>query len=305
MVMDSTRTLQTIASFTLALLPACVIDTKLIDNDPSTGDADTSTTAATDDGPTSAPENDATSTTADPPATSTSEGDDTSTTPDECTLLGWLYMGFAVTDLDEVGSEPIDETCTVISAAPAGAGFELHLDCPQHAVMHGDFLLVIDNGPIPVLAPQPGDQLEVYFQQRVYDDINMLRPELVSLRSGGELLYASASGFFVDPNDAALAAAGVAPLTVDLEPGPCPMADNPFASKESGDKPICQREAPALLHITSPDDDDLLLAESTEDQISVGPRGYTIEARWARRGEDCGGVDLGKFAYAIALTTAP
>ncbi len=70
---------------------------------------------------------------------------------------------------------------------------------------------------------------------------------------GGELLYAFVIGFYLDANDAAVNAAHLAPLTVTLAAGPCPVTDHPQWD-EASDGWICKRESLAQIHVGSPDD---------------------------------------------------
>jgi hypothetical protein len=303
--MDSKRTIHPILPLTLALLlPACVIDTKLIDN-PSTGGDDDSTTEVT--------EGDTSTTTGDLPGTGTTDttvAPETGTTvePDTdtgigegCELPGNSFEWVVVSNADETWLEPIDETCTVVSGVSEGNDLELHLDCPQHAIEHGEFVLVLTSGPTPAVVPQVGEPLEVYFQPLVDSFIDSPQPELLFLRSEGVLLYASALGFYVGANGEAAAVEHLAPLTVDVEPGPCPLLDNPDWL-EGSDGFDCKREARGMLLVTSPDDGPQLLVEAQVGTHHVGSLAYTSYVMLARVGEECVDVDLEKFAYTIALT---
>lgn len=276
-----------IYSLLIALaLPACVLDTKLIDNPVLT---DSGSVVTTDDmGTTTAP----TSETGSP-------------ADDACDLnLYTAFEWFVVTSHDFTWQAPIDESCTVLANDPPDYVFELRLDCPQHAAEHGEFVVALLGGPIPAAVPQPGDTLEVYYQPPV-PGVEESHPELLFLHSEGELLYASALGSFVDPNDLSVATARYAPLTLSVEPGPCPLVANP-AFGDTSYPAMCAQQAIAQLHVGSPDDEARVLDEHDSDEIAVDGRSYAIKTVAVRRGAECGDLDeLEWFALAIALNSAP
>jgi len=176
-------------------------------------------------------------------------------------------------------------------------GFDLRMDCPEHAVLHGELRVEIVGGPKPAV-PQVGDILDVYYQSFVDDFITTPRPAMLFLHSEGELLYAAAYGFFIDPNDVAVAAAHYAPLTVDIEQGPCPLVVNPDAGE--GDGFTCARQALALVHFGFGEDPPLVLGMGMSGEIAAGAATYATLVQSATWGEDCVDVDVEKFALAIA-----
>lgn len=275
--------------------PACVLDTKLVDNlDVTITTADgaateTDTTPLVTDG----------DETAAPTTANTDVGDDACRPPD--TVFEWVL----VTNADDTWLQPIDEPCTVTSSQIVPFGFELRLDCPVHAALHGELELAILSDQLPNPDILPGDVLDVYYQPHVSGGPH---PEMLFLRSAGELLYAAARGFFLDPNDAAVAAAHYAPLTVEVEPGPCPLSDNPYVEPPEGfvsDGFTCKHDALAEVHFGFGDGAPLVLGQFMSGELAAGPATYTASVLSARRGVECPDLDLEKFFLAIVRTSAP
>ncbi len=289
-----------------------------IDTEASASDTGSETTVVTDSdepptGTTMTPESDATTQQQDTdtgpgtdtgPATETAGETDTSTGDppigEECQLSleapEPYFMGNgAVTWLD-----PVDETCSVVSSALIGDSIELHLDCPQHALLHGEVTLIFQSGPMPGFFPDPGDFLDVFYQPERDDGITEPRPELLFISTEGELLYAAARGFFINPADAAAAAARYAPLTVTIEDGPCPKLDNP-AFEDEGDGYTCKREAVGQVKVQFMDEEPLVLGEGQSGDLFAGPYTYGADVRLVRRGELCVETSLDKFALAVVF----
>ena len=306
--------------------PACVLDTKLVGNpggsstssDPTA--SDTASDASSGDPTTS----DAITTSGDDPTVTTSDNDP-STGSGSDTVTGDATTGTGTdtgetagdaceppydayelpygTNDDQTWNEPIDEACTVTAVDPLPVGFELHMDCPKHAEMHGEVMVGVVAEPVPDV-PQVGDILDIYYQSQIDDDfIDTPRPSMLFLHSEGELLYASTNGFFIDPNDAAIAAAHYAPLTVDIEPGPCPLVENPDAG--DGDGFTCAREALALIHFKIGEEAPLVLGMGMSGDLPSGGVNYGLLVLLAKWGEDCVEVDLERFSVTIARQSAP
>lgn len=291
------------AAVLLLTLSACALDTKLLDNpsDPGTAD-DTTTSILTGD--------DAGATDA-PTGTTTSEPVDAA-----CAIPDTYFEWFVITNNDpSTWTTAIDETCSVTASdltpidGSTPASLALKLDCPQHAATHGEFELVLYSGPLPAVTPQVGDLLDLYFQPQVFDFADS-HPQLVFLHSEGVLLYAAAIGPIVDPADAAVVAAKLAPLTVSIEPGPCELVDFEFTPlpfpAESSISTTCEQIARAELHVGSPDDDTLVLGDFAVAEIAVADRTYAVHTTAARRGAPCGELaELTWDGHAIALQSAP
>lgn len=286
-----------------------------IDTEASASDTGSETTVVTDGdepptGTTMTPGTDATtqqesgSDTDTGPATETATETDTSTGDppigEECQLSLAAPEPYFMGNADLTWLDPVDETCTVVSSALIGDSIELHLDCPDHALLHGEVSLIFQSGPMPGFFPDPGDFVDVFYQPESNDGINEPKPELLFISVEGELLYAAARGFFVNPADAAAAAARYAPLTVSIEDGPCPALDNPAFEGEL-DGFTCEREAVGQVKVQFNDEDPLVLSEGQTGDLFAGPYTYGADVRLVRRGENCVDTDLDKFAFAVVF----
>ena len=258
-----------------------------------TGDTEPATESATETGPGSNTET----------GTSTSTDTDTSTgeppVGEECQLSLDAPMPYFTGNGVVSWLEPVDESCTVTSSALIGDSVELHLDCPKHAMMYGEVTLIL-SGPLLGYLPEPDEQLEVFYQPEFDNGIDDPKPELLFVSTDGQLLYAAVRGFFVDPAAKDAAAARYAPLTVSVVEGPCPPLDNP-AWNDEGNTYVCEREAVAQVQVGFGEDLPMLLSEGTDGILQTDNTEYVIDVQIARRGENCGGIALERFAYAIVF----
>lgn len=273
---------------------------------PTGGDEPTGTTAQPDTGDTEpASESGSESGTETGTSTSTGTSSDTDTSTgdppvaEECQLSLDAPMPYFSGNADETWLEPVDESCTVTSSALIGDSVELHLDCPKHAMMHGEVTLIL-SGPLLGYLPEPDEVLEVFYQPESDNGMDDPRPELLFISTEGQLLYAAVRGFFVDPAAKDAAAARYAPLTVGIVEGPCPPLDNP-AWEDEANSYICQREAVAQLQVGFGENLPMLLGEGMDGILQTDNSEYVIDVQLARRGENCGGIDLERFAYAVVF----
>ncbi len=249
------------------------VDTTTITTGPddTTG---TSTTTTTDSDTTTAPDTD---TTGDPPA--------------ECLLPAEPPKPYFTTAV----TATVDETCYVSKSLFMGDDVALEFTCP----IAGKVAFTLHAGPVPEPYPTEGETFEVFYQRENSEPLTDPRMGLLLLRNGDKLRYGAATGFVFGKQDFARLAAGVLPLTLAIESGPCPhlptFEDEPWA----GDDWVCNYEALALIRLAH-EDEQLLQGEGGQGKLMAVGDVYTLDVRLARRGEQCIDFTLDRIALAIS-----
>ncbi|HEY0135424.1 MAG TPA: hypothetical protein VGB85_15175 [Nannocystis sp.] len=221
---------------------------------------------------------------------------DTEQVPEECQLPSKTYDAF-VTGPESVS---VDEPCIVAASQVVADTLELAFLCPTAGVVQ----LTVTGGPLP--AVQVGETLDVFYQPEFIEPIEFPAMGLLFLRSGDQLRYGAATGFLwltglgMDADRLAIAA-GLAPLTLGVEMGPCPLVKN-FEGDEpwGGDDWTCNYEALALIRLAF-GDEALVQGEGTSGVLAAGADSYALDVRFARRGEQCIDYSLDRIAVAVAL----
>jgi hypothetical protein len=216
-------------------------------------------------------------------------GGDTEEVAEECLLPSKAYEAYVV------GPEGvwIDEPCVVTASQLAGDALELGFLCP----MAGAVEFTVTGGPLP--AVQVGETLDVFYRYESIEPIEFPHMGLLFLRSGDQLRYGAITGFLWMHGK--YISEGLAPLTLGVEMGACPLVKNYEGDEPwGGDDWVCNFEALALVRLAF-GDESLLQPEGTSGVLAAGADSYALDVRFARRGTMCIDYDLDRIAVAVAL----
>ena len=202
------------------------------------------------------------------------------------------------------GADALNETCTVLSAAPSADGLALELSCPV-ATDSPVTLTILPDGPGLDVLPAPDSTLDIYYLLKS-DELDSYRFQWLAILRSGELVYAATR---TAPDVQPVEAAGnyYYPLTVSKQPGACALGQNP--DEPGGDVAYCDDVALAELLVAT-EDTDTTFREGDAGTIIPSFGSYAVDVRRARRQESCNDCcspapAFDSYSFAIAFRFPP